>query len=302
MQYKKMVISVGVFVFTTALLLLIGIGYIVQKKGIFEKKYHYKLETNSGADLTEGMPILFSGFEIGTVTSLKLTDKGHVEIELEIPEHQIQWLKESSLFILDKPLIGSASIVIETKDLSGKALDPMSVKKITTKDGINELVGKVQPVIDNLIAVLKNIKTMTDKDSDVTKTLHYVAVTTEKIATTHAVERVDAILLELENSVKDMRKQLLDQKAGLVAKVSKQITENIFGDHNSSLSRINGILDDIAIKIKKLDQSVDAINGVSSELGGMTNDIKFTMKKTDQLIDGLNSIVGSSPKGEVKLP
>ncbi len=302
MQYKKMVISVGVFVFATALLLAIGLGYIVQKKGLFEKKYHFKLEADSGADLVEGMPILFSGFEIGTVKSLKLTNKGHVEIELEIPEHQVRWVNESSTFVLDKPLIGSASIVIETKDLKAKPLSLSSVRRISTKDGINELVGKVQPVVDNLIAVLANLKAMTDQEGDMSKILHHLEVTTAKIQNTHAVEKIDDILLSLEASVNDMRTQLLDEKSGLLAKVSKSVTEDILGEHNSSLSRVNAMLDDIALKLKKLDETVDAINGISRELGGMTQDIKFTMKKSDRLIDGLNGIIGSAPKGEVTLP
>ena len=62
------------------------------------------------------------------------------------------------------------------------------------------------------------------------------------------------------------------------------------------------MLDDIALKLQSLNQTVDAINGSSAEIKGLTGDVKFSIKKADELLNGLNGIVGSSPSGEVTLP
>ncbi len=294
MQYKKMLIAVGALIFATMVLLVFSVGYIVQKKGIFEKKYHYKLVAKSGADLVEGMPILYSGFEIGTVTKMKLTESGDVEIVIEIPESQIRWIKSDSKFILDKPLIGSPKIVVQSPNLDAQTLSMTEVRDIVTQDGINELVAKVQPVLDNLQGILQNVNTLTSKEGDLTKILHHVEVTTGKIAQSRAVQRVDEVMDEVKQ-ISVMLKEDID-------KAMKQVDKMFLADHNSSAAKVNAMLDDINQKVKSLNATVEAINGVSKELGGLTKDVKFSMKKADSVLEGVNGIIGSEPEGEVTLP
>lgn len=305
MPYRRMLISVGVFVFLVAVFLIVSLGYVIQKKGMFEKKYHYTLSAKSGSDLIEGMPILYSGFEIGVVTTLTLTDEGKVEVIIEIPKHERRWVKEDSLFILNKPLIGSATIIVESKDLSSKALKESEHKMLVTKDGINELIEKVQPVLDDIQGITSNINYLTSKKSDISRTLTHVEVITGKIAQTRAVNQLDIILADISFIVKELSESLTNKDKGLLSQVSlmlRHADEGILGKDDSSLSRINALLDDIAQKLKALDSTVSSINSASGDIKGLTGDVKFTMKKTDELLNGLNGIVGKSPSGEVSLP
>ena len=262
-----MAVTVGAFILVTSLLFFLGVIYVVSEKGIFEKKYYYTLMAESGEDLAQGMPILFSGFEIGTVINMDLDDDGRVKLQIEIPEHQLRWVKSDSKFILDKPLIGSAKIMVITENLESETLDINQKRNIVTKDGINELVTKVQPVLDDLQAIAKNINMITSKESDLNQILHH-----------------------LEGGTKEAKY------------VIQNANDKILGDNNSSIAKVNAILDDIALKVKSLDTTINAINGISEDLGGMKNDIKFTLKKTDQVVEGLNSLIGTSPSGEVELP
>ncbi|MDH5465188.1 MAG: MlaD family protein, partial [Thiovulaceae bacterium] len=122
MRHNKMAVTVGAFILVTSLLFFLGVIYVVSEKGIFEKKYYYTLMAESGEDLAQGMPILFSGFEIGTVINMDLDDDGRVKLQIEIPEHQLRWVKSDSKFILDKPLIGSAKIMVITENLESETL------------------------------------------------------------------------------------------------------------------------------------------------------------------------------------
>jgi phospholipid/cholesterol/gamma-HCH transport system substrate-binding protein len=305
MPYRKMLISVGIFVLVIATLLVFSIGYVMQKQGVFEKKFHYTLFAKSGADLIEGMPILYSGFEIGVVTKLTLTDEGKVEVIIEIPKHEQRWLKDGSVFYLNKPLIGSATIIVETPDLAAAELSESKHQTLETKDGINELIGKVQPVLDDLQGIVSNVNHITSKESDLSKTMHNVEQITAKLSQTKAVTHIDDILSEVLHSITEIRTSLTDAQEGIMHQVSDMIEHadsGILGDKNSSLSRINDMLDDIAMKLQKLNKTVDAVNDASGDIKGLSSDIKFTIKKTDEVINGLNGIVGSSPSGEVTLP
>ena len=278
-----MLISVGIFVSLTVVLLVLSIGYIIQKKGFFEKKYHFNLVASSGADLVEGMPVLYSGFTIGVVTTLKLTHEGRVEVVIEIPKHERRWLKNNSLFYLNKPLIGSPTIMVESKELAAALLDDNAERDLITKDGINELIGKVQPVLDDLQGIVNNVNTITSEKSNLAKILKNIEVITYKVSKSNAVAGLDSAMKELEDGIADIREELVNQKEGI-------------------LPHVDGLIKDIALKLKKLDHTVDAINESSDEVTGLTKDVKFSMKKTDEILNGLNGLIGSQPTGEVTLP
>lgn len=286
-----MLISVGIFVVLTAVLLVLSIGYIIQKKGFFEKKYHFNLVASSGADLVEGMPVLYSGFTIGVVTSLKLTDKGQVYVVIEIPKHERRWLKENSLFYLNKPLIGSPTIMVESKKLEASLLENHAERELITKDGINELIGKVQPVLDDLQGIVTNINLLTSEKGDLAKILRNSEIISYKLSKSNVVSKVESALV-------DKKRGILPEVALLV----KNANSGILGENNSSLSRINAMLDDIALKLKKLDHTVDVINESSDDVSGLTKDVKFSIKKTDEVLEGLSAIIGSQPEGKVVLP
>jgi len=62
---QKIEIKVGIFIAVTTLLIIIAVGYVAYKKDIFAKEYTYTLRSNTGENITQGMPVLFLGFEIG---------------------------------------------------------------------------------------------------------------------------------------------------------------------------------------------------------------------------------------------
>ena len=278
-----MLISVGIFVVLTAILLVLSVGYIIQKKGLFEKKYHFNLVATSGSDLVEGMPVHYSGFTIGVVTQLKLTDEGRVEVVIEIPKHEHRWLKQSSLFYLNKPLIGTPTIVVESKNLEDVLLAEGTERELITKDGINELIAKVQPVLDDLQGIVNNVNNLSSEKSDLAKILKNVEVVTYKLSKSKAVSGLDAAMKELENALADIRAELVDKKDGI-------------------LPHVDDLIKDVAMKLKKLDHTVDVVNKSSDEVSGLTKDLKFTMKKTDEILNGVSGFIGSKAEGEVHLP
>ena len=77
-----------------------SISYVAYKKGLFEKEHTYVLSSKSGENLTEGMPVVFSGFKIGRVDSLELNSDGVVVIKIKVSNRHLKWIRSDSIFIL----------------------------------------------------------------------------------------------------------------------------------------------------------------------------------------------------------
>jgi len=98
--------KVGLFIVSTTIIILAALLYLANEKGFFAKVYTFTLSSKSGDGLTEGMPVVFSGFNIGKVSTLELDDKGLVLIKIKISQRHVKWIKADSAFILYRPLIG----------------------------------------------------------------------------------------------------------------------------------------------------------------------------------------------------
>jgi phospholipid/cholesterol/gamma-HCH transport system substrate-binding protein len=55
--------KVGLFIIATTLLIGSALGYVAYRKGLFSKEHIFSLSSVSGENLTEGMPVVFSGFK-----------------------------------------------------------------------------------------------------------------------------------------------------------------------------------------------------------------------------------------------
>ncbi len=86
----------------------------MDKKGFFDDHINFFFTTSNASSFFVGMPINFSGFEIGAITHLELTDKGEVKITFRIQERHHKWICEDTLLMLEKPLIGSPTITAIT--------------------------------------------------------------------------------------------------------------------------------------------------------------------------------------------
>ena len=91
--------KVGLFIVCTAVLLAAALLYLAAGKGVFETVHTFTLSSRSGDGFTEGMPVDFSGFNIGKVQSLELDDKGIVLIKIKIPDRHVKWIRSDSTFV-----------------------------------------------------------------------------------------------------------------------------------------------------------------------------------------------------------
>src|SRR4030042_260288 len=134
---RKIEFKVGLFITVTALLIASAIGYVAYRKGAFARVYTYTLSSETGESLTEGMPVVVWGFNIGRVSGLELNEQGTVLIQIKIPERHNRMIRADSKFKLEKPLIGSPRIVVSAGRPATPPLSPNSISEITDTSDIN---------------------------------------------------------------------------------------------------------------------------------------------------------------------
>ena len=280
---KKVEFKVGLFIVITSVLIIVSVGYLAYSKGFFTREYIFTLSSKTGEDISEGMPVLFSGFKIGKVETVELNDQGLLLIKIRVPEQHTKWIRSSSTFSLYKPLIGSSRLIVTTENLSSPALSPKTIPEITIINDINETIKKGQPTLVKLDKIVTNIEKITANLAK-KETLIEMAVGTPESA-----KSVDASL----KKIKDILVKTDEQLYGV----------------DGTLPLIRKILKDIIVKLEKLNTAVDNVIKISADASDSTKDLKLlraeidsTVNSISTLVNALDKIVPSKKEPEIKLP
>jgi phospholipid/cholesterol/gamma-HCH transport system substrate-binding protein len=301
---KKVEVKVGLFVVITSVLIIASVLYLAYSKGFFTREYIYTLSSKSGEDLTEGMPVLFSGYKIGRVETLELNDQGILLIKIRIPEQHSKWIRSDSTFSLYKPLIGSSRLIIATENLNSPALSPKTIPEIVMVNDINETIKKVQPTLVKLDKVVTNIERITanlaDPQGNVNKILSHSEKLTGNLAKKDTLIEMATGTPESAQSVNESLKKIRD----ILAKTDDQVYGN-----DGALPLVRKILKDIIVKLEKINTALDNVVKISADASDSTKDLKLLRTEIDttvnligKLVSDIDKILPSKKEPEIKLP
>ena len=311
-------LKVGLFIVCTVVLLAAALLYLAAGKGVFEKMHTFTLSSRSGDGFTEGMPVDFSGFNIGKVQALELNDKGIVLIKIKIPDRHVKWIRSDSTFILYRPLIGAARIVVTTSDLNSPPLDPNRIPEVAIVNDINDAIARIEPVLEQVTKIADHVERLTRALSDPNGEFSQVLGNAQKITANLASKKsLVEMAVSDEESVKalnDSLKQLKDITTNvnrILAKVDKMADKTdreIYGTEGA-LPQVNVILKDVIGKLQKLEKTIDNINKISTDASeGMKDfhllrsDIDDVVVSLDSVVKKLDAIFGSKKDPEFKVP
>jgi ABC-type transporter Mla subunit MlaD len=304
MQYDKIKISVAIFV----ILLFLAVGYftyfLMDAKGMFEKRYVYYFSTNSASSFNVGMPVEFSGFKIGQIQKIKLKDDGNVNIYFFVFKKYRKWINKYTYLLLKKPLLGSPIIEVWAAGNNGY-LKENSKLPIILSDDINDLITKFEPVLDKLTNIIANIEKITiylsSDNSPLNKSLENIEKLSSKLANS------DSLLTSITGDKKSTEafiNSLYDIKRTLknIKDITDNLNETIIRPSSDSIKELHAILKDVNNKLKKLQPLVDDISNYGDDLKNIKEDISLTIKKSNDLMDKVDAVMKDSNKNKVKLP
>lgn len=188
-RFKGLDRKVGIFVLIAVAFLLVIVFFMGMEKGLFAKEYNLYITVDSGAGFIEGMPIKLSGFKIGKVKSLKLTNDAKVRVVLNINKEYQKWIRtDSTVKLIKENMIGDSILEVSVGSPEQKMLvenDELPFEKVA---GVNEFAQIIQPVLDE---TRKTLEMVNDPKGDIRKTLSNV-------------EKLSEHLLETENNLNEL--------------------------------------------------------------------------------------------------
>ena len=311
MQYSKMKLAVGIFVLILFMTVTTLLYLVLEDKGTFNKRYNYHFTTDSAAFFSVGMPLEFSGFDIGVIDDIALKDDGTVYMTFSVDERNRRWITEGSVLMTIKPLIGSTHIVVYSA-IDNEILKADSELMMLESDDINDMISKLEPVVDKIISIINNIDDITgyvaNENSDLAITLRNLNIFSTSLIKSDSLlttvtgdkESTKSLITSLNTTTKIM--QEIHEISKDINKVTSSLDSDILNPASSAIRELGEIMKDIKQKLKTLDGTVNAIGSYDNDLIELKEQISVGLQKSNQIMDKIDAFMQDDEKREVTLP
>ena len=302
-----------------ALLIGASVLYLMWVRGAFEATQKLYLAADDSEGVVVGMDMTFSGFPIGRVSRIELVEAGTVRIHVDVPVRSAHWLRTSSVFTLEKGLVGASRLRAFTGVLDDPPLPPESARIVLRGDVSAEIPKMVADARD----VLQNLNRLTEAESALAGTLTEIRTFTGRLNSAkgglmaavtgnEADSKRVAELLDRTNQLVKNLDTVAVRVDGVVKKADTQVLgkDGLVTDAQAAVRQLNTLLQDVRQTVVKIDGVLKEVQGVASNanqattnLGDLRADVESSLLKIDALITELNRKWPFAPKEkEVKLP
>lgn len=307
---NKLHFKVGLFAAASLLLAGAFMVYLLHARGFFEDTFHLQLAASSADGVAPGVPVVFSGIEIGRVTTLGLNDSGGIIIHAEFLGRNAKWLKENSTFTLDKPFVGGAKIRVDSPDLDAPALPDNATMLLLTSD----ISKEIPLLVERVKAILANVEHLTRKDGEINAMLSNVKTVTGRMTGEYGM--LESILGSPEKARAvtdslDKTRALITKLDGLAAKTDQWwfAQGGLAEQTRESLAQVRLMLNDAQSSLKKADALMTNAVEISADVKEGTQDIATLRAEIDDAVRKASALVNEINKKwpfkrdpEVKLP
>jgi len=291
--------------------------YVLYARGVFDATQRLTLVAENAEGVSVGMDLTFSGFAIGTVRRISLAENGKARIEIEVPRADSKWLRATTVFTLERGLVGGAKLRAYSGDLGDPPLEDDAVRLILRGDATEELPRMVA----TMRTILENIEQLTGAGGGVQANLANLRVLTERMAGRQGM--LGGILGTEDNAKKviasiDRANALLASLGGVSARLDAVVAktdQRVFGaggvmdETQRAAAQANAILGDVRESLKKVDAILANAQGASADVKAATTDltalrteVEASLRKVNGLIDEINRKWPFERKSEIRLP
>lgn len=159
-RFKGIEKKIGVFAMVAVLGILLIIVAIGIRQDFFSPTTRLYFITDSAQGIDSGMAVKLSGFRIGQVQKLELTDKAQVKVTLSLTGRYMPMVRaDSRARQVSEGVIGSNIIEITPGTASAAALAENSQIEFARERGLSQVVGdlysEVVPLIEDMRRVVQ---------------------------------------------------------------------------------------------------------------------------------------------------
>ena len=314
---KTLGIKVGMLL---AVALMVGVAlvvYVLYARGTFEQFQRLTLVADNAEGVSPGMDLTFSGFAIGRVRRLSLSDDGKARIHIRVPVSDVRWLRTTTIFTLEVPLVGGAKIRAYTANLKDPPL-PDRAERVVLRGDAN---AEIPLMVATLRSVLENVDRITDSGSSLQDSLKNVRTVTERMAGKQGV--LGAALGSEDNAKKllqtiDRANALLASLGGVSLKLDSVLSKTdqrvlgpggVVDETQKAVVQANAILAEVRGSLKRVDgilADAQAVAGnakaATTDLAALRAEVETSLRKVAALIDEINRKWPFERDTKIKLP
>ena len=314
---RNLQFRVGLLIGITLLVAVAFVGYALYARGTFEPTQQVTLISDNVEGVSIGMDLTFSGFPIGRVHRIELADDGRARIEILVPLRETRWLRRSTIFTLERGIVGPARIRAFTGNLQDDALPDGAERTVLRGDTSEE----IPRMVATLRSVLENAQTITSNEGSLQASLGNLRVVTTRMSGPNGA--LAGLLGSEDNAQKvvasiDRANALLGSVSGVTRKLEGVIDKTdarVYGagglieGTQEAVKQVNSILGQVRDNLKRVDKILDDAQQVSGSAKAATTDLRAlraevdaSLRKVSALMDEINRKWPFERNTEIKLP
>ncbi len=314
---KNLQFRVGLLLGLTIMVAAVFIIYALYARGVFEATQRLTLVSDNAEGVSIGMDLTFSGFPIGRVQRIALGEDGRARILIDIPRKDAKWLRNSSIFTLERGIVGGARIRAFTGNLQDSPLPDDAVREVLRGDTQEE----IPRMVATLRSVLENVEQMTGSGGSLQASLANVRTLTERLGGRHGA--LGAVLGNEDDAKKviaaiDRANALLASLGGVTRRIDNVVgkaDQRILGEGGvvegtqRAVDQANSILNELRESLKRVDKilaDAQAVSGnakaATADLAALRAEVDASVRKVSGLIDEINRKWPFQRESEIRLP
>lgn len=310
-------IKAAVLLVLTLALISGFLGYVLYARGVFESTQQLVLVADDSEGAKVGMDLTFSGFSIGRVRRIELAADGKARILIDVPREDARWLRTSTVFAMERGLVGDTRIRAYTGVLDDPPLPDGAMRPVLRGDASAE----IPRLIATMRALLENLERMSGADSSLNASLTNVQTVTERMKGRYGA--LAGVLGGEDNARKVIT--ALDRTNALLASVGEvsnrldrmlaKADERVFGaagvmdETQKTIVQLNALLRDARESLKKADAVLAEAQAIganarmaTTDLAALRAEVEASLRKVAHLVDEINRKWPFARDTELKLP
>ena len=160
-RFERLERKVGFFVLAALAGLVLMVVFIGVRQDLFTPKTRVHFVSDTGQDLNVGMAVKLSGFDIGKVERLALTENARVRVTLAIKSQYMKWIRTDSRARLLKEGVIGANIIEVTPgtDVTAQLAENSEImfdRERGLSAVVDRLYAEIVPILNDLKRVVHN--------------------------------------------------------------------------------------------------------------------------------------------------
>ena len=280
-----------------------SLAYVMYARGVFESTQQLILIADDSEGVIVGMDLTFSGFPIGRVRRIELSDDGKARIVVDIARKDAKWIRTSSVFTMERGMVGETKL----RAFTGVLTDPPLPENAERTVLLGDATAEIPHLVDTMRSLLENLENMTKSNSSLKASLDNVQVVTENLKGPYG--GLGVVLGSDANAQKII--SALDRLNTLLAKTDKRIfgVDGVMDESQTAIAQVNVILSDVQTSLKNVDAVLTHAQAIGSnaeiataDLGALREQVEMSLRKVEHLVSEINRKWPLSRDTELKLP